>query len=259
MEIVFVNPGVEYMIQSIMAFQTEEASAFWSEPLYHFYPRLNKEFSMGLPFPKRIAYLEGILRDEYRELEKVINDKSTLYSDHWANCKVQVEAALSDAFEIDCTKLFNDLQCNICMNPVSPRFLTKRCFEVFYLNSEKGAIGTAIHEIIHFVWFYIWNNLFHDSYNEYEKPSLKWILSEIIVESVMNDDRLASINPYYPRENGGCIYPYFFDMTVDGKLILETLDAMYKSQNIRDFMRNSYAYCEKYESEIRKHILQSEG
>ena len=61
MEINFINPGVEYMIQSIMEFQTEEMSAFWSEPLYHFYPRLDRDFSMNLPFPERSAYLERIL------------------------------------------------------------------------------------------------------------------------------------------------------------------------------------------------------
>lgn len=40
------------------------------------------------------------------------------------------------------------------MNPISPRFLSDGSFEVFYLNSGKGAIGTAIHEIIHFFWCY---------------------------------------------------------------------------------------------------------
>lgn len=53
----------------------------------------------------------------------------------------------------------------------------------------------------------------------------------------VRDERLSSINPYFPRENGGCVYPYFFDMMVDGKPILDTLDAMYRSQNIEDFMR----------------------
>ena len=42
MDIEFVNPGVDYMIQRIMGFQTEAESAFWSEPLYHFYPQLDK-------------------------------------------------------------------------------------------------------------------------------------------------------------------------------------------------------------------------
>lgn len=56
----------------------------------------------------------------------------------------------------------------------------------------------------------------------------------------------------------GCIYPYFFDMEADGALILDTLDDMYKSQSIQDFMRNSYSYCQKHETEIRNHILRKE-
>lgn len=81
----------------------------------------------------------------------------------------------------------------------------------------------------------------------------------MVVESIMRDERLSSINPYFPRENGGCVYPYFFDMTVGGEPILDTLDAMYKSRNIEDFMLNSYAYCQEQEAEIREHILKAEG
>lgn len=100
--------------------------------------------------------------------------------------------------------------------------------------------------------------MFQDSYDEYERPSLKWILSEMVVESIMKDKRLSSINPYFPRENGGCIYPYFFDMVVDDTLILDTLDDMYQSQNIEDFMCSSYAYCKEHEAAIREHIQNSE-
>lgn len=75
----------------------------------------------------------------------------------------------------------------------------------------------------------------------------------------MRDERLSSINPYFPRENGGCIYPYFFDMVVDGKLILKTVDIMYQNQSIKDFMLNSYAYCKTHEVEIRAHIQKSEN
>lgn len=258
MEVTFVNPGVDYMIEQIMAFQNEDESAFWSEPLYHFYPQLDKAHAISLPFSERRKYIEKTMRAAYIELEDVINKKVGLYSHHWAVCKEQITAALSDAFGVDCANLFHDIRCNLSMNPVEPRFLREHRYDTFYLNSEKGAIGAGIHEIIHFVWFYVWNRLFHDSYEEYERPSLKWILSEMVVESVMRDERLSSINPYFPREHGGCIYPYFFDMEVDGKLILDTLDAMYRSQSIEDFMRNSYACCQRHETEIREHIRKAE-
>lgn len=258
MELQVINPGFEYMIDKVMGFQTEETTTFWSEPLYHFYPQLDREYAASLSFADRKNYFEQTLRKVYEEQESVINEKVGLYSKHWEKCKPQIVAALSEAFEIDCTSLFNDMRCNISMNPIEPRYLTERSFDVFYLNSERGAIGEAIHEIIHFVWFHVWHELFGDSYEEYETPSLKWILSEMVVESIMKDSRLSSINPYFKREEGGCVYRYFFDMKAEDKYILETLDEMYRNQNIADFMKNSYDYCVKHEKEIREHIAKSE-
>lgn len=48
MEITFVNPGVDYMIQSIMHFHAEGEAEFWSEPLYHFYPQLDKAYGRSI-------------------------------------------------------------------------------------------------------------------------------------------------------------------------------------------------------------------
>lgn len=258
MEITFVNPGVDYMIQRVMDFQTEDALSFWSEPLYHFYPQLDKAYAVSLPPTERRNYIERVMRNVYAGVEDTICEKTVLYSRHWNACKTQITAALSDAFDVDCVGLFNDMRCNVSINPVEPRFLKEHCYDTFYLNSEKGAIGGGIHEVIHFVWFHVWNRVFKDEYEEYERPSLKWILSEMVVEPVMKDERLSSINPYFPRENGGCVYPYFFDMVVDGKPILDTLDAMYRNMPIENFMRRSYAYCQKHEAEIREHIRKSE-
>ena len=53
MEVTCVNPGADYMIERIMDFQTEAESAFWSEPLYHFYPQLDKAYAISLPFQQR--------------------------------------------------------------------------------------------------------------------------------------------------------------------------------------------------------------
>ena len=116
----------------------------------------------------------------------------------------------------------------------------------------------SIHEVIHYLWFYVWNKHFGDSYSEYDTPSLKWILSEMVVESFMDDERLASINPYYPRKNGGCVYRYFQDMNIQNKPILDTLREFYKGNHITEFMETSYNYCLENEIAIRKHIEESE-
>jgi hypothetical protein len=43
MNIEFVNPGADHMVESILGFQTEEATSFWTDPLFWFYPQLDKE------------------------------------------------------------------------------------------------------------------------------------------------------------------------------------------------------------------------
>ena len=116
----------------------------------------------------------------------------------------------------------------------------------------------SLHEIIHYLWFDVWNRLFHDSYDEYETPSLKWILSEMVVESIMADERLSSINPYFPREHGGCVYGYFQDMVICGRPVLDTLDQLYKENRITDFMKKAYAFCQENETAVRSHIAQAE-
>jgi len=112
--------------------------------------------------------------------------------------------------------------------------------------------------MIHFLWFHVWNSIYGDSYDEYERPHLKWVLSEMVVESIMRDKRLSSINPYFPRENGGCVYGYFQDMEIGGRPILETLDEIFKSTDMSGFMKTSYDYCLNNEAAIRAHIEKSE-
>ena len=259
MQVTFVNPGIDYMIERIMDFQREDAGAFWSEPLFHFYPQLDKSDAQALSFPERKRYIEGVLRNVYTEIRAVIDEKTGLYAAHWEKCRPQITCALSDAFDTDCNLLFNDLRCHVSMNPIEPRFLKERQYDIFYLNSERGAIGESIHEIIHFVWFHIWQALYQDAYEEYERPSLKWILSEMAVEPIMRDPRLSAINPYFPRENGGCVYPYFYDMVIGGRPILETLHDMHQRENIRDFMACAYDYCRIHEAAIRRHIQAAEA
>ncbi len=211
-----------------------------------------------MPLDERKVYITAALKQAYLENENLINEKVQQYQARWLQYKNQITDAFSDAFGIDCSKIFNDIVCNVTLNPVGPRYLREHYFDLFYLNSDQGALGMSLHELIHYVWFFVWNQLFGDSYDEYETPSLKWILSELVVESIMDDERLSSINPYYPRERGGCIYSYFYTMVLDGTPITETIQKMYRELEIEDFMKESYRYLQKHEKLIRKHIEEAE-
>lgn len=136
MELKFVNPGIDDMIKNIMEFQTEETTDFWSGPLFYFYPGLDKEYADSLPAEEKYRYIEEYLRRAYPDCKKVIDEKIPLYSTRWEACKRQISDALPEAFDVDCAAILNDMTCNVTMNPIGPRFLEERAFDVFYLKDS---------------------------------------------------------------------------------------------------------------------------
>lgn len=258
MKVTYKEPGFRHSIDSILLFQMDTAKPFWSDTLFYFYPQLSREKLSVCSPEEQVQYMTDNLSEVYRQLKPELDEKAVKYNEYFMKYEHQINDALSDAFDLDARNLFNDLTGFICLNPICPRFLRERYFDVFHKNSEKGALGMSLHEIIHYFWFDVWNRLFHDSYDEYETPSLKWILSEMVVESIMADERLSSINPYFPREHGGCVYGYFQDMVISGQPVLDTLDQLYKGNRITDFMKKAYAFCQEHETDIRSHIAQAE-
>lgn len=257
MKLEFKYGGVEYSAGSILEFTKEEMSDFWSEPFFHFYPDVDRAFYKSLNDGQRKVFLVAYFTAFEAKNRELLQEKTEAYNAHWNKYAPQIIQALEDAFEIDLTELFNDMVCLITFNSISPRYLESHTFDTFYLQSERGALGNAIHEIIHFVWFHVWQQHFRDDPAEYETPHLKWILSEMVVDPIMRDPRLFSINPYCAH--GGCVYPYFYTMMIDGKPILDTLYELFQTLPIHGFMEASYRYCIDHEAEIRKHIEESEN
>jgi hypothetical protein len=247
MDLTYKYPGIEYSVNSIMLFENDP----WIDSIFHFYPQIDKAKFDCLSSSCKTKYLHDVLQEHCNKDGAVneIDKKLIKYNDHWKLHKNQIEAALSDAFQCGVTDILNDMVGNVTFNPICPRFLNIKTFDVFYLNSERGALGISLHELIHFVWFHVWQGYFNDSIEEYETPYLKWVFSEMVVDPIMRKDaRLSKINPYF---DDGCAYPYFYEMTVNGKPILETLYEMYINLNMLEFMKQGYSYCVKYEAEIR--------
>ena len=259
MNLTFQNPGFAHSVDSILLFLTEGEAPYWSDSIFYFYPQVDKGRLLSLDSAGKKAYLTEVLGRVYEELQPQWLQKLEDCNRHFQAHRPQIEDALSEAFALDTRPLFNDLRATITLNPICPRFLKERYFDVFHLNSHRGALGIALHEIIHYLWFHVWNGIYHDSYDQYERPSMKWILSEMVVESIMRDERLSTINPYFPRENGGSVYDYFQTMVVDGAPILDTLDRLYRQHDIKTFMEVSYRYCLDREPAIRSHIRQAES
>lgn len=256
MELKFCYPGVGYSVESILEFTKEGQTGFWSEPVFSFFPQIDREGFLSGTTEDRRRYLTGFFAEYAAQMKEELAEKIEVYNRQWQENRASVIAALEEAFDTDLTDELSDLCARITFNPISPRYLEDHAFDVFYRNGPKGALGSSLHEIIHFVWFLVWQRHFHDDPREYETPHLKWIFSEMAVEPVMRDERLASLNPYYVSKS--CVYPYFYTLEIQGEKLLDHLYDMYRSMPIDRFMKWGYDYCLEHESQIREHMEKAE-
>lgn len=252
MKLTYRDPGYEYSARSIAEFIKQDESRTAS--IFHFLPELSKFkglFSRDTDNRDIVEEILDTIAVLYKSNEQSIKGKVISYQEHWDQHEKLVNDRFSSIFQYDTKGIFNNLVCNITLNPISPRYLKEGVFDVFYLNSDKGSLGSALHEITHYLWFHLWNKTYNDSYEQYESPSLIWILGEAVVEQILNDEELNKINPYHKGENA---YSCFYNMMIDETPLYDHLDAMYKSNSIDEFMEESYRFMAENEEKIRSQM-----
>ena len=253
MKLQYKDPGYQYSLASISQFIKGNESG--SGAIFHFIPELTKFKGLLIETTNNRDIEEIIsetIQKKYISEEKEIQSKTISYQECWDRYEDLINERFSSIFELDTSRVFNNLVCNITLNPTSPRYLKEHVFDVFYLNSPEGSIGSALHELVHYLWFYIWNQKYKDSYEQYETPSLIWLLSEAVVEQILNDEEFNKINPYSKTGNA---YPYFYKMIITGRPFYEYLDKLYKENPIDEFMDKGYQFMIENEEEIRKQMV----
>lgn len=85
------NPRFDTMIASILHFQGEDETAFWSDSLYRFYPQLDKAYAAQLSFDERKSYITKVLKSVYEEAEPEIDRKVQAYTAYWNRHRAQIQ------------------------------------------------------------------------------------------------------------------------------------------------------------------------
>lgn len=240
-------------VANILKFQTDGVSAYWREKLFRAYPFLDENLCAKLPWEARKQYLTDELSAFYDKITPQLQQKLIATQKVWATNKAAVNDTYSKVFNVDCCSILNDMVAGISLNPICPRFLKEKFFSVVWAGDDDNFLKTALHEMIHFVWFYVWQQHFADKAEEYEKPHLKWILSELVIDTLVKDTAIRNLYPEAHRQQPA--YKYFYQMNINDTPILHTLSALNKqAKNIEEFMEISYKYCLENEASIRKEI-----
>ena len=121
----------------------------------------------------------------------------------------------------------------ISTDPGSPRFLSDSSFNLPYTKTPDEALATSIHEIIHFLWFEKWKDVYPNCEPEkdFEHPSFSWLLSEISVDPIIkSSESLAKLAKDKPA------YPHFYTSEFCGATPIESFTELYSANSLNDYM-----------------------
>ncbi len=254
MKLVVDVMSCEDTINSILHFQTDDNSLYWREKLFQVYPNLDKSKGLDADWCVRKEYLCEQLRFLYSQAEREFAFKSDIFNQYWLERKKEVIEVFSKVFQIDCENILDDMTAQISLNPICPRDIHHHFFTFFYRYGKEQFLMTAIHEMVHFVWFHIWHKHFKDSVSYYEAPHLEWLLSEVAIDTFVHHSDIGIFFDSSRIERPA--YRYFYDMKVNGKPILAMLEEFYlNATSITDFMEKAIQYCRENEKVIRKQVL----
>ena len=257
MQLTWKQKDFEEDIEFILFHQKDGTPEWWRKQLFNAYPELNYKYAKSVSESERFDYITSQMKFMAQKRQPTVENSIKIFKDSWnALVAKKLNAAYSQAFDNDCNDILNDMTANVGLNPICPRNVSDHSFDVYHYFETKWAISTALHEITHFAWFTFWQKHFQDDPADYDSPHLKWLLSEIVVETIIRNSDIDDLS----EQPNYIAYSYFYDMTINGELIFDTMKKMYlERKDIYDFMEKSYEWIQNNESELREKIAQAES
>jgi len=171
----------------------------------------------------------------------------------WNKVSVDFLEALSEHFETEWPKDKPEIVGYVTSMPVFPRFLDEYKFCVGYKNIADS-IETSAHEILHFLWFKKWKEVFPEmERKEYESPRLAWRLSEIMDPIILQCNH--KIKELIKPKRWG--YSSFKDIKIGNVGMTDYfkkiyLDSIASGDNFETTLKKLWEEAQKHEEEISK-------
>jgi len=166
--------------QLFYSFIKESRGERWAHVFKRSFPELIQELKGVKEKEEAMKICEKFSKDFHDKNRNEILIKKVELQTEWQKISEEFLGTLADHFETTWPEEKQEIIGNITVLPIFPRYLDKYSFCVGYQDIQR-MIETSAHEIVHFLWFKKWKEVFPESKRrDYESPHLAWRLSEII-------------------------------------------------------------------------------
>lgn len=221
----------------------------WSNIILKNYPKLKEKLRKIKAKKQRNKTTYNFFREmeKNKKLEFIKNKKK--FKKEWGKINDKVMRTLSVIVETKWPKNSVEITCFLTLNPICPRDIKKRTFDLFYKSNIWKMKAISLHEILHFIYFEKWKQIFPKTKErEFEAPHLIWFLSEMVPPSIQKDRKIQKIFKHKPL-----VYKELEKCKINGKPLLKHIQEFYdKRKDFADFLKQSWKFVKKHEKEIKK-------
>lgn len=141
----------------------------------------------------------------------------------------------------------------ISVNPISPRFLDEWSFSMHYKNNSSAGVREFFaHEILHFLYFKKWKELFPNAKRKtFDYPYIEWNLSEILAPIILNNSPIKKL-----LKGRAGSYDEHKEIKIGKNNLVKHFENLYKkslkeNKPFGDFLKIAYKEILKYKDKLK--------
>jgi len=226
--------------------------------VYNRHPELKKMVE-GVEDEKKFSELcKKYVFDFKEKNKKIIELAKESFQIAFEEVCEKIITILTKDFETTVPNGVKEIKANISINPICPRWLDNWQYNVFYKFSSDIVKEVSIHEIIHFLYFRKWKEVFPDSERKnFDAMYPEWILSEILVHTIINNNK--ALQEIIKNEKTDVYIPWRA-IRLDGKKLPEYFAPFYIEHedgkiSFADFLKKSWEAYNKNKLAIEESII----
>ena len=249
----YLKPHVNFEVKSledtinifVSFLETDEDLNYNSAGYIANHYNINLDDLKGKSVEARKEIITNILTPIYNVKLNQMKSKIEVYQNYWNENANKVCEQFEKIFKVG-FKGVRQFTAYINLNPMCPRYLNDDSFDIYYINKPEDAFKTCVHELIHFYWFQVWQEVFDDANPEtFECPHLEWLFSEIVVDPIIYYSELSKFNFKQPA------YAHFYTSKFLGETAIEFFRKLYRSNSLETFMEKGIKILKDNEAEAK--------
>jgi len=213
-------------------------SEYWRYFVFKHHPKIKKE--------KIIGYVKNYWNENRTEIIK----KKEIFQREWNKINDKYIIILSKVLETDWPN--KSITALVSVNPICPRFLKNWSFSIFYLKKSKSMRETVAHELLHFLYFKKWKEIFPKSKERsFDAPYLEWKLSEILAPAILNNSKIQKIIRFKATGYGIYNKTKIGNISINNHFNLLYKESLNKGESFEEFIKKAYKEIKKYKNVIK--------